>query len=152
MVDISVPGERCGRATKAGKPCRNNGMRGKGTPCTTHATDLDRHYIELMRKESWESYQSGEKSGRMRYAHELERAARDAVGQEDFRLYTPDGRQIVDVDGYAYTWDWQRKGGKLEVGDRVHLAGGYSGGWDGTVRKLGSSYLGHLAEAQSRVG
>ena len=135
---------RCGRPTKSGKPCKT--FSGGEFPCRIHMTELDIHYRAVVSRTHTEAFEAGMEAGREAYIREVEKAVRDAEEARTFRLQTLDGKQIVEVGGYAFAWDAKKHGRMLAVGDPVHLSGGYSGQWDGVVSRMGSSYAGSLTE------
>jgi len=147
--------ETCGRPAKSGHRCKQRlqmGMRA----CKTHETPEDAAYREGFQdgernsREFWFKHSEGMRETWIaegkRQAHlELERAQKDA----NLRL-TDNGRQVVEVDGYAYTWSGAEP---LEVGDRVLLPGNWlsslksgPGPFSGTVSQIGTSYTGTLSQ------
>lgn len=133
----------CGRPTKSGQPCGNL-LRRFERACHIHATDEDGAVSALLHDAYSAGYENGRAAGRWEARREFERAARDATRRELFRTHH-NGRQIVQVNGYAYL---APPGVELKVGDEVLLPSSglfFDGGWF-AVTRIGTDYTGALAD------
>jgi len=133
---------RCGRPTRSGAPCRNV-LQPNDVACPSHRTAEDVAVAALLREAWHDGYQLGARSARIEY--------RERVVHVPLRVRTLDGLQIVQVNGYAYTWHDDEH--PLEVGDRVVIPGSW---WhrspsEGIVGSLGTSYEGPLVAILRRL-
>ncbi|MFI6782832.1 hypothetical protein [Micromonospora sp. NPDC050276] len=159
MIEQSDEVRRCGRPTKAGKPCRVQ-LSPFDVACGTHATEQNRAVAEAHRRgnsegfrQGWEMGSSSAKSTIERLeqrVRELEQRLDDAQ-----RYFDMDGDQVVEVDGYAYRWSGSRP---LAVGDRVVLPQNWlssmrngPGTFEGVVTKIGATYRGELSRIVRRA-
>lgn len=151
----------CGRNTKAGTACKGTRPTRHHLACRQHATADEDHYGDLIAAAWSDGYAAGSESarelGELRVQHleqqlaEL-RAERDA---EQRRHHDADGRQLVEVGRYSYTWNGDDP---LAVGDDVMLPENYvsaarlgPGPWRGTVSALGSTYVGAMSPVLRRA-
>jgi hypothetical protein len=151
--------EKCGRATKSGRPCQNTLPGTAFRACSLHETPEDIAYREGYQAgaaaERGYAEKSRESSRELWIAEgrRLERA--EAQEWENFRTVTTAGEQVVVVDG-RLTYRWA--GEALKVGDRVLLPGNWlsemkygRGPFSGTVTGLGSSYQGELSPVLRKI-
>ena len=144
--------ELCGRPTKSGNPCKIR-RDWPTSACTIHATDEDKAYRAAFMAGWKDGLKEGQKWGRSEVRAEIANEERQRATEEaekrNFRE-SYNGRQVVEVDGYAYTWAGNVP---LELGDRVLLPSNWfkTVPFEGKVTRLGSSYVGDLATIMRKV-
>jgi hypothetical protein len=146
---------RCGRPKKDTTPCQAILHHPASKACKTHETDVDRAYLEGWGAGSLSRLQSDEEIRKSAYDSGLAQGRREVVREQErkdnFRVMTPDGSQIVEVNGYAYTWEAEQE--PLKMGDEVWLPPNWliRKKTRGVVTALGTSYTGALSRVLCRA-
>jgi hypothetical protein len=146
---------RCGRPTRSGDPCKQQVNPGQRA-CQKHSTPEDTAFYEGYRQ-GWgaaaDAHQGDFSSGFEEGRKQAERAQLRDNQPRDFTDGT--GRQLVEVDGYAYAWCGEDQ---LSVGDKVIIPENWltkikygAGDFEGTVNRLGITYTGELSEIIRQV-
>jgi hypothetical protein len=158
--------KRCGRKTKAGKPCQQVTTRFEPV-CKMHATAEDRELIKAIRVAFDDGIKAGAKSAKWECRQQCKGEVDELVRAElakrgpckHFRIVDTNGDQLVTVrfgassSGYAYRW---KGSGRLAVGDKILVPPGY---WmprdtpmqEATVIELGTDFNGEIASARTRL-
>lgn len=146
----------CGELTKAGLPCKNEGMRPYGIdytiPCASHRKPGHENLVKHLRRAHEAGIEYGKREAKWAAERDANEKARLEYAGRDCKHYrTRNGHgQLVVVAGYTYHWTGEEP---LKVGDVVRLPGSYfrPETWQGEVTDTRSDYQGETKAVLSKV-
>lgn len=151
----------CGRPTRSGAPCRQRIPDPRfEVACRQHSTDQERELATARHDAYYQGYRDAQQSSRDFAGFRIEQlrqriAELEQAAKPPRRMMDGQGRQIVQVGGYAYAWGGAEP---LVVGDEVWIPENYvsrvrrgPGTYLDTVTDLGTDYNGPLAEVVRRA-